>query len=86
MAHCRFHPEQLNVMLGSSKDTLLCMKFERLIGVSGTFIARAVKNYGQNVQMLTIILPGESASEMDMTGVFSDSTYSTEACTDVEKE
>lgn len=68
IAHCRMHPEQLNVLLGSSKDSLLCLKLERLIGIGGSFIARAVKNYAPKCQMLTILLPGESDSEMDMTG------------------
>lgn len=69
-SHCTFHPEQINVLLGSSKDTLLCLKFEKLVGVSGSFIARAVKNYGRRVQMLTILLPNESESEIDMEGEF----------------
>lgn len=67
-AHCHFHPEQLNVLLGSSQESLLCLKFEKLQGVSGSFIARAVKNYGRHVQMLSILLPNESDSDLDMEG------------------
>ncbi|KAK9895850.1 hypothetical protein P389DRAFT_210705 [Cystobasidium minutum MCA 4210] len=69
-AHCHFHPEQLNVLLGSSQESLLCLKFEKLQGVSGSFIARAVKNYGRHVQMLSILLPNESDSDLDMEATY----------------
>lgn len=42
------------------------------MGVSGSFIARAVKNYGRRVQMLTILLPNESDSEVDLEGKLTD--------------
>jgi hypothetical protein len=61
-------PQHVDNLLGGSKDSLLCLKFEKNVGLSGTSIAKAVNNYGQNVQMLSILLPAESESEMDQTG------------------
>ena len=69
-------PQQLDTILGASKETLLCLKFDKPKGLAGSHIARAMNTYGKNVQMLTIILPDQSESEMDQKG---DSLYSARA-------
>lgn len=68
IAHCKLFPGQLDNLLGASKESLICFKIEKPMGLSGSQIARCVNNFGKNVQMLTIILPEESESEMDMKG------------------
>lgn len=67
-SHCKIFPSQVDNILAGSKDTLLCLKFDKNVGLSGTQIAKAVNNYGQNVQMLSILLPAESESEFDQKG------------------
>ena len=68
LSHCKLFPQQVDNLLGGSKDSLLCLKFENNIGLSGTHISRAVNNFGKTVQMLTILLPAESDNEMDLKG------------------
>ena len=71
IAHCKLFPGQLDNLLGASKESLICLKIDKPVGLSGSHIARAVNNFGKNVQMLTILLPEESESEMDHKGKFS---------------